>query len=157
MPPPQFYPPPVSGYPGYPPPAHGYPGYPPPAYPGYPPPTVAGPPPGHATRPPPLAINSENRRGPRGANLAIFCLPNAWGDQEVFDLAKPHGTPIFCSVAVHRDTGMSRGYAFVSFDSVEEADKVKANLHDQVVEGRALRCELTRQDKEAAPGGAKPY
>ena len=108
-------------------------------------------------RQPQLPMNSENRRGPRGANLALFCLPNAWGDQEVYDLARPYATPIFCSVATHRDTGMSRGYAFISFESVGEADKVKAGLHDCVVEGRSLRCELTRQDKDGGPGGARPY
>jgi RNA recognition motif-containing protein len=70
-------------------------------------------------------------------------------------MVKPYGNVLFCSVACHRETGLSRGYAFVSYDTVAEADAARAALHDYVVEGRALRCELTRQDKEV--GGAKPY
>ena len=101
-----------------------------------------------------LSINMENKRGPKGANLALFCIPNAYYDQEVYHLTKPYGNVVFCSVACHRDTGASRGYAFVSYETVDEAKAAMAALHDHVVEGRALRCELTRQDKD---GGAKPY
>lgn len=143
VPPPQFYPPPA--YPGYPP---AYAGYPPAPYPSY------APPPPHAARPPPLAINADNKRGPKGANLAIFCIPNNFVDQQVYDLVSPYGNVVFCSVATHRDTGQSRGYAFVSYETVAEADNAKATLHDQVIEGRALRCELTRQDKDTS---SKPY
>ena len=40
-------------------------------------------------------------------------------------------------------------------ETIAEADTARANLHDSVVEGRALRCELTRQDKEGT--GPRPY
>ena len=58
-------------------------------------------------------------------------------------------------VAMHRDTGQSRGYAFVSFETIEGAEKAIAGLHNMMVAGRALRVELARADKEAA--AAKPY
>jgi len=139
VPPPQFYPP--------------YGMAPPPGYP-YGPQggaQAAAPP-----RPnnPPLAINADNRRGPKGANLALFCIPNAYYDQGVFDLCKPYGNVVFCSVATHRDTGLSRGYAFVSYETVEEAQVATSALHNMVLDGRALRCELARSDKDAP---AKPY
>ena len=140
VPPPQFYPPPAA-YPGY----AAYP----PQY-GYPPPAAAAPPP---PRPASLPMNHENRRGPKGANLALFCIPNSFDDESVLDLAKPYGTPIFCSVARHRDSGMSRGYAFVSYDTLQEAEAAMSSLHNYVVEGRALRCEVARSDKD---GGSKP-
>lgn len=152
LPPPQFYPPPQAGYPGYPP--APYPGYPPAPFPSYAPPPPAGAPP---RAPPPLALNADNKRGPKGANLALFCIPNSYYDAEVFELCKPYGNVIFCSVACHRDSGASRGYAFVSYETIEEANAAKAALHDQVVEGRAMRCEVTRQDRESASGGARPY
>ena len=56
---------------------------------------------------------------------------------------------------MHRDTGQSRGYAFVSFETIEGAEKAIAGLHNMMVAGRALRVELARADKEAA--AAKPY
>jgi len=73
----------------------------------------------------------------------------------VLDLCAPHGEVIFCQVAMHRDTGQSRGYAFVSFETIEGAEKAIAGLHNMMVAGRALRVELARADKEAA--AAKPY
>ncbi len=155
VPPPQFYPPPFGpgGYPG----AYGMPyggagGYPG-AYG-----STAPPQPQPAPRPATLPMNAENKRGPKGANLALFCIPNAYSDQQVYDLAVPYGAPIFAQVATHRDTGASRGYAFVSFGTIEEADKAIAGLHNMVIEGRSLRCELTRTDKEGSSGsGHKPY
>ena len=102
----------------------------------------------------PLAINADNRRGPKGANLALFCIPNAYTDQEVFDLGKPYGDVIFASVATRRDTGASRGYAFLSYKTIEDAQAAIAGLHEMQIEGRGVRCEVARSDREA---GYKPY
>ena len=99
-------------------------------------------------------MNQENRRGPKGANLALFCIPNSFDDESVLELAKPYGSPIFCSVARHRDSGMSRGYAFVSYETLLEAEAAQSALHNYVVEGRALRCEVARSDKEG--GSSRP-
>ena len=57
----------------------------------------------------------------------------------------------FWQVAVHRETGQSRGYAFVSYETIEMANNAIANLHNMTVDGRALRVELARSDKEAKP------
>jgi len=157
VPPPQFYPPPggspygAAPYYGGPPPGYGgAPGYPG-GYGG----SYGAPPPGGGARPPPtLALNADNKRGPKGANLAVFCIPNAYYDQQVLDLCAPHGNVVFCQVAAHRDTGLSRGYAFVSYETVEEAERAIAALHNLTVEGRALRVEVARADREA---GSKPY
>lgn len=99
-------------------------------------------------------MNNENKRGPKGANLAVFCIPNSFFDQQVLDLAKPYGEVVFCQVATHRDTGHSRGYAFVSYENIEAANACVSGLHNMTVEGRQLRVELARADKE---GGSKPY
>ena len=145
-----FYPPPPqhAAYPGD--PGYSYPP-PPPAYPGYGHPTAA---PTRSTHP----VNEGNRRGPKGANLAIFCIPNSYFDSEMYEMCKAYGNVVFCSVACHRDTGLSRGYAFVSYETVAEAEMARSALHDCVVDGRALRVELTRADKEDGPGrGPRPY
>ena len=120
--------------------------------PAYPPPPQAGAP--RANAPAPLPMNLENKRGPRGANLAFFCIPNSYYDEQVLELAQPYGNVVFCSVVTHKDTGLSRGYAFVSYETVAEADAARAGLHDRIVEGRAVRCELTKQDKAET---SKPY
>ena len=37
-------------------------------------------------------------------------------------------------VAVHRETGQSRGYAFVSYETVEHANAAITNLHNMTVD-----------------------
>ena len=77
-------------HPAPPQPYSAYPNYAPPA----PPPGASYPPPSHKTRfvlEAAAGAQSENRRGPKGANLALFCIPNAYGD-EMLELAKPMGT-----------------------------------------------------------------
>ena len=44
---------------------------------------------------------------------------------------------------MNRETAVSRGYAFVSYDTVEEANVAKEALHNMTVEGRALRPEAS--------------
>lgn len=115
------------------------------------------------------------RRGPKGANLAIFCIPNAYSDADLLvrrspwpasaaahaddasptrapggaqEIAKPFGTVVYAQVSRHRDTGLSRGYGFVSFETVEAADRAIAGIHRQMVQGRALRVEKVKADEE---------
>lgn len=93
VPPPSFYPPPPYQPTAYPPPYGGAYGHPPQyaAPPGY------GAPP--ATRPPAtLPLNAKNERGPKGANLAVFCIPNSYYDQQVLNLVLPYGNVVFCQV-----------------------------------------------------------
>ena len=74
--------------------------------------------------------------------------PSRYYDQQVLDLAQPYGNVVFCQVAVHRETGASRGYAFVSYDEPDAAQKAIAALHNLSVEGRSLRVEVARADKD---------
>ena len=37
-------------------------------------------------------------------------------------------------MAVHRETGQSRGYAFVSYETVEHANAAITNLHNMTVD-----------------------
>ena len=150
--PPMFYPPAAQPMPY----AYGalppYGGYAPPMHPSA---AQHEKPPIHKAHNPPLAINAENKRGPKGANLALFCIPNSYTDQQVYDLAAPHGNVLFAQVSTHRDTGLSRGYAFVSYETIEEANVAMSALHNLAIEGRALRCEVARSDREQ--GGSRPY
>ena len=88
---PNFYPPPYQpqGY-GMPSPYGGYQSqYVPPGY---------GAPPRQAA-PATLPMNIKNERGPKGANLAVFCIPNSYYDQQVLDLVNSYGNVIFCQVS----------------------------------------------------------
>jgi len=92
--------------------------------------------------------------GPPRTSAPTCCLQRACTPASAC-LGAPCRRVLLPQVAMHRDTGQSRGYAFVSFETIEGAEKAIAGLHNMMVAGRALRVELARADKEAA--AAKPY
>ena len=53
-------------------------------------------------------------------------------------------------------TGKSRGFAFVTMSSGEEAQKAISLLHGKTVQGRALTVNEARPREERAPGGGGP-
>lgn len=55
---------------------------------------------------------------------------------------------MYAQVSRHRDTGLSRGYGFVSFSTVAEAEQAINGIHGTVVLGRALRVEKVKADDE---------
>ena len=63
----------------------------------------------------------------------------------------PRALPRRAQVATHRETGASRGYAFVSYDSTESAEGAIKGLGGVSVDGRAIRVELARADRNPAP------
>jgi hypothetical protein len=68
------------------------------------------------------------------------------------NIARPYGNVVYSQVSRHRDTGLSRGYGFVSYETVEEADKAIAGIHGTVVQGRALRVEKVKADEDQQRG-----
>ncbi|KAG1716104.1 hypothetical protein ID866_1076 [Astraeus odoratus] len=48
-----------------------------------------------------------------------------------------------------RETGRSRGFGFVTFTSIEEANAAIDSLHDQDLDGRRIRVNMAN----ARPGG----
>ncbi|KAG8468438.1 hypothetical protein KFE25_013521 [Diacronema lutheri] len=93
-------------------------------------------------------LTASGKRGPKGANLAIFCIPNSYTDLELHDIARPYGSVIYAQVSRHRDTGLSRGYGFVSYESVADAEKAIEGIHGMVVQGRSLRVEKVKADED---------
>lgn len=94
------------------------------------------------------AALSSGKRGPKGANLAIFCIPNSYSDHELLEIARPYGNVVYAQVSRHRDTGLSRGYGFVSYESVAESERAVEGIHGMVVQGRSLRVEKVKADDE---------
>jgi cold-inducible RNA-binding protein len=62
------------------------------------------------------------------------------------------------NVMFDKVTGKSRGFAFVEFSSVEEANKAVEQFHNKDFQGRALTVNIARPREERAPrwgGGAR--
>jgi len=69
---------------------------------------------------PPIQTTASNK-GPDGANLFIFHIPNHFTNLDMYQLFSPYGNLLSVRIMVEKDTGRSRGFGFVSYDSPESA------------------------------------
>lgn len=63
------------------------------------------------------------------------------------------GGVVSVSVVTDRETGRSRGFAFVEMENAEAAQKAIAELDGQDLEGRALRVRVAEDRKPGGGGG----
>lgn len=69
---------------------------------------------------PPIQTTASNK-GPDGANLFIFHIPNHFTNLDMYQLFTPYGNLLSVRIMVEKDTGRSRGFGFVSYDCPESA------------------------------------
>ena len=75
----------------------------------------------HTSSPGPPIQTTASNKGPDGANLFIFHIPNHFSNLDMYQLFEPYGNLLSVRIMVERDTGRSRGFGFVSYDSPESA------------------------------------
>jgi CUG-BP- and ETR3-like factor len=71
--------------------------------------------------PGPPIQTSDSNKGPDGANLFIFHIPNHFTNLDMYHLFCPYGNLLSVRIMVERETGRSRGFGFVSYDNPESA------------------------------------
>ena len=64
-----------------------------------------------------------------------------------------HGNVVEANLMMDRMTGRSRGFAFVTYSTPEEAQKAIAALNGAELDGRALTVNITRPREERPAGG----
>lgn len=74
-----------------------------------------------------------------GKRLFVGNLPWKVTDADLEDLFKESGNVVSTKVITDRDTGRSRGFAFVEMESEEEAEKAINALNNTDLNGRAIR------------------
>ena len=74
-----------------------------------------------ATSPGPPIQTTESNKGPDGANLFIFHIPNHFTNLDMYQLFCPYGNLLSVRIMVEKDTGRSRGFGFVSYDAPASA------------------------------------
>ncbi len=79
-------------------------------------------------------------------------LPFSSSDAEVRAMFEPHGAVASASVVMDRETGRSRGFAFVEMDNGTEAQNAINALNGQQVGGRALVVNEARAREPRAGG-----
>ena len=89
-------------------------------------------------------------------NLFVGNLPHSTTEAELRSLFEPHGAIDRVSVVADRETGRSRGFAFVEMTNADEADKAVAALNGTELEGRALKINEARPKEKSGPGSGRP-
>ncbi|XP_010542795.1 PREDICTED: heterogeneous nuclear ribonucleoprotein R-like isoform X2 [Tarenaya hassleriana] len=80
---------------------------------------------------------------PHGSEIFIGGLPKDIGEEDLRDLCEPIGEVFEVRLMKDRDSGESKGYAFVAFKSKDIAQKAIEELHGKVLKGKTIRCSLS--------------
>lgn len=93
-------------------------------------------------------------------NIFVGNLSYGTTEQELRTLFENYGAVERVSIITDRDTGRSRGFAFVEMNDNAEADRAIEALNGYQVSGRALNVNEARPRSERPPGGGgqgRPY
>jgi cold-inducible RNA-binding protein len=86
-------------------------------------------------------------------NLYVGNLPHSTTETELRTLFEPHGNVEKVSMVTDRETGRSRGFAFVEMTDAGEAEKAIAALNGTEMGGRTLTVNEARPKAERPRGG----
>jgi RNA recognition motif-containing protein len=88
-------------------------------------------------------------------NIFVGNLSFRATEESVRELFERYGAVTSARIMTDRETGRSRGFAFVEMSNSEEADKAIAALNGYTMEGRPLNVNEARPkpDRGPRPGG----
>merc|ERR1712194_292918 len=88
--------------------------------------------------------NPRPREGPPGANLFIYHLPHDLTDADLATAFNPFGNVISAKVYVDKFTGESKGFGFVSYDSVISAEQAIEQMNGFQIGSKRLKVQHKR-------------
>lgn len=91
------------------------------------------------------------------SKLYVGNLPFASTAQDLEALFGQVGTVSVVEIIFDKFTGRSRGFAFVTMGSGDEAQQAVEKFHGYQMEGRALAVNIARPREERPPGGGGGY
>jgi len=94
-------------------------------------------------------VNSRPPEGPSGANLFIYHLPRDLTDADLATLFASFGNVISAKVYVDKKTAESKGFGFVSYDSVSSAEEAINTMNGFQIGSKRLKV----QHKRSGSGG----
>lgn len=86
-------------------------------------------------------------------NIFVGNLSYGATEDAIRSLFESHGAVERVNIVTDRDTGQSRGFAFVEMTNDAEADRAIDALNGQDLNGRALNVNEARPKTERASGG----
>jgi RNA recognition motif-containing protein len=94
------------------------------------------------------------------ARIYVGNLSFSSSEDDLRELFEAHGTVQSVSVITDRNTGRSRGFAFVEMDTEASADAAIRSLDGTTLDGRPLRVskaqERAKQDRPRGGGFRRP-
>lgn len=93
---------------------------------------------------PPPQVPPRPREGPAGANLFIYHLPIDLTDADLATAFNPFGNVISAKVFVDRYTGESKGFGFVSYDSIMSAELAIEQMNGFQIGNKRLKVQHKR-------------
>jgi RNA recognition motif-containing protein len=90
-------------------------------------------------------------------NLYVGNLPHSTTEPELRGLFEAHGAVEKVSLVTDRETGRSRGFAFVEMTDAGEAEKAIAALNGSELGGRALKINEAKPKTDRPGGGGRGF
>jgi RNA recognition motif-containing protein len=90
-------------------------------------------------------------------NLYVGNLPHSTTESELRTAFEAHGAVEKVSIVTDRDTGRSRGFAFVEMTNASEADKAVAALNGTELGGRTLTINEAKPKSDRPKGGGQRF
>ncbi|KAK0393240.1 hypothetical protein QR680_000113 [Steinernema hermaphroditum] len=98
----------------------------------------------------PAVSSSSQTKGPDGANLFIYHLPQEFKDQDLLTTFGNFGTILSAKVFIDKHTNLSKCFGFVSFDNPMDAQRAIQAMNGLQIGNKRLKVQLKRM-------GDKPY
>ena len=76
--------------------------------------------------------------------LYVGNLPYSTTEESLKELFSPFGTVVSSTVITDRNTGRSKGFGFVEFETAEGGQKAMEELNNSEVDGRAIKVDKAR-------------
>jgi cold-inducible RNA-binding protein len=76
-------------------------------------------------------------------------------ENDLHDAFAAHGTVVEATLMMDRMSGRSRGFAFVTMGTPEEAQKAIEAMNGSQLDGRPLTVNIARPREERPPGGGR--
>jgi len=110
------------------------------------------------SNPGPAIQRGKEVQGPLRSNLFVFHVPNHLSTRELYQLFVPYGEIVSCRIMVERETGLSRGFGFVSFSGPAAAELAINNLNGFIIGSKRLRVSHKKEkdDDSLSPSPALP-
>lgn len=93
--------------------------------------------------------------------LYVGNLPFSTTEEDLRSMFAQAGNVVSVSLIKDRDTGRSRGFAFVEFSTQAEAEKAVSLFNNTPLENRNLKVNLARPKEDSGkfrkPGGNRRY